>query len=261
MPLAAYLLPLALLLQGSAAQETVAKKDDVVGTGSTIQKGDVLTIDYTGTLKDGTTFDSSVGHDPFMFIFGVGQVIKGMDLGIAGMKEGGKREITVPPSLGYGSNSSEKIPANATLHFVVTLKRIEPKVQTDVITKGAGEGAKFGDTLWVFIEGGVKGGPAIFDSKSQSKDPVPVGIGESHFPVGLWVGLMGMEQGEKRHMLIPPSLAYKAKGIPQTDQPGHKAGSIVPPNSFMEFTVEVVKIQHPDEKPTGTAGSQSTQGQ
>jgi len=249
MTLTALLLPLALIAQGPTApptQDKVLKKDDVVGTGPAVQAGDILTIDYIGKLKDGTTFDTSTST----FMYGVGQVIKGMDLGIAGMKEGGKRELTIPPSLGYGDQSIPKIPSNSTLRFTITLKKIEPKVQTAVITKGAGDGAKFGDTVFIFIVGGVKGGNQVFDSKAQSKDPVAVGVGESHLPIGLSAGMIGMEEGETRHILIPPSLAYKDKGIPPTDQDGHKAGSIVPPNSWMEFTIQLVKIEHHDPKQT-----------
>jgi|GEM_PF-2334194 len=254
MNLAAALLTLVTVTHGAAAQaaqDKVTKKDDVVGTGPVVQNGDILTIDYTGTLKDGTAFDTSIGRQPFQFFYNVGQVIKGMDQGIAGMKEGGKREITIPPSLGYGSAGGDKIPPNSTLHFVVTLKKIEPKVQTDVLTKGTGPNVKFGDTVWIFFTGGVKGSPPIFDSRDKNKDPVPVGIGETHLPIGLSAGIMGMQQGEKRHMFIPPSLAFKDKGIPQQDDGGHKAGSIVPPNSWMEFTVELIKIDPRDQKPAG----------
>ncbi len=98
--------------------------DITVGTGATAQNGDTVTVNYVGTLDDGTKFDSSYDrHQPFSFVLGAGRVIKGWDLGVAGMKVGGKRELTIPPELGYGANGVPQagIPANATLHFTVEL--------------------------------------------------------------------------------------------------------------------------------------------
>lgn len=99
-------------------------KDVTVGTGATAQNGDKVTVNYVGTLDNGTKFDSSYDRgQPFSFTLGAGQVIKGWDLGVAGMKVGGKRELTIPPELGYGANGVPQagIPANATLHFTVEL--------------------------------------------------------------------------------------------------------------------------------------------
>lgn len=124
-----------MLTQSSAQQQTqnnqnnnnmdgLVIKDDVVGTGTVAQVGDLVTVNYTGTLDDGTVFDSSLkpGRTPFSFTLGAGQVIKGWDEGVLGMKIGGTRELTIPPALGYGSQGAGTvIPPNATLHFVVTL--------------------------------------------------------------------------------------------------------------------------------------------
>lgn len=99
-------------------------KDTTVGTGAVAAAGNYVTVNYTGTLDDGTVFDSSLkpGRTPFSFILGAGQVIKGWDEGVLGMKVGGTRELTIPPSLGYGSSGAGTvIPPNATLHFTVTL--------------------------------------------------------------------------------------------------------------------------------------------
>jgi FKBP-type peptidyl-prolyl cis-trans isomerase len=102
-------------------------KDDVVGTGTVAEVGDTVTVNYTGTLDDGTVFDSSLkpGRTPFVFLLGAGQVIKGWDEGVLGMAVGGTRELTIPPTLGYGSQGAGTvIPPNATLHFTVTLLSI-----------------------------------------------------------------------------------------------------------------------------------------
>ena len=97
------------------------------GTGTAAVNGDQVTVNYVGTLTDGTTFDSSISRNqPFTFTLGVGQVIKGWDLGVAGMKVGGERELVIPPSLGYGSQGTPggPIPPNATLIFTVYLLTI-----------------------------------------------------------------------------------------------------------------------------------------
>ena len=97
-------------------------QDLVVGTGREAKKGDAVEVHYTGWLTDGKKFDSSVGRGPFSFDLGAGQVIAGWDRGVAGMKVGGKRKLTVPPELGYGSRGFPGvIPPQATLVFEVEL--------------------------------------------------------------------------------------------------------------------------------------------
>lgn len=96
-------------------------QDEVVGTGQAVKKGDTITVNYTGSLTDGKVFDTSIGKQPFTTQIGVGQVIRGWDLGIIGMKIGGKRKLTIPPSFGYGDQATGSIPPNSTLIFEVQL--------------------------------------------------------------------------------------------------------------------------------------------
>lgn len=101
--------------------------DTVVGTGASPTKGERVTVHYVGTFEDGQEFDSSVRRgEPFQFVIGVGQVIKGWDEGVATMKVGGKRKLQIPPYLGYGERGAGNvIPPNATLLFDVELLGVE----------------------------------------------------------------------------------------------------------------------------------------
>ncbi|ARU32860.1 peptidylprolyl isomerase [Sulfuriferula sp. AH1] len=98
-------------------------EDTTVGTGATATAGQTVTVHYTGWLTNGTKFDSSKDrHQPFSFHLGAGEVIRGWDEGVAGMKVGGTRKLTIPPQLGYGARGAGGvIPPNATLVFEVEL--------------------------------------------------------------------------------------------------------------------------------------------
>ncbi|MDB4966710.1 MAG: FKBP-type peptidylprolyl isomerase [Myxococcales bacterium] len=97
--------------------------DENVGDGASPQKGKKVTVHYTGTLANGTKFDSSRDRgQPFKFVIGVGQVIAGWDEGVMSMKVGGRRKLVIPANLGYGARGAGGvIPANAELHFDVEL--------------------------------------------------------------------------------------------------------------------------------------------
>jgi FKBP-type peptidyl-prolyl cis-trans isomerase len=100
--------------------------DETVGTGKEAKAGNTVDVHYTGWLKDGTKFDSSKDRGkPFSFSLGAGRVIKGWDEGVAGMKEGGKRKLVIPPELGYGARGAgAAIPPNAELTFEVELLKV-----------------------------------------------------------------------------------------------------------------------------------------
>lgn len=92
--------------------------------GKKASPGKKVAVKYIGKLKNGTIFDSTVGRKPFEFRLGVGQVIKGWDIGVNGMRVGDKRRITIPPSMGYGKEKTGMIPPNSTLVFDVELMNV-----------------------------------------------------------------------------------------------------------------------------------------
>ena len=112
----------------TATTDKLQIQDEKIGSGAAVQKGDTININYVGTLTNGTKFDASADHGgPFTTQIGVGQVIKGWDEGIIGMKVGGKRKLIIPPSLGYGNQNMGSIPPNSTLIFQVELVGIKGK--------------------------------------------------------------------------------------------------------------------------------------
>ncbi len=114
-----------------AANTNLVVQDETIGTGATAAAGDMVTVNYTGKLQDGTVFDTSIGKTPFQFTLGVGQVIPGWDEGLQGMKVGGKRLLIIPPSLGYGAQAAGPIPPNSTLIFEVDLLGVQQASTTN----------------------------------------------------------------------------------------------------------------------------------
>jgi FKBP-type peptidyl-prolyl cis-trans isomerase FkpA len=114
---------------GSSVGGTLQIEEIIVGTGATAASGDTVTVNYTGMFTNGVKFDSSLdpGRTPFTFRLGTGAVIPGFDQGVTGMKVGGKRRLTIPPNLAYGSTGQGSIPPNATLVFEVDLLSIAGK--------------------------------------------------------------------------------------------------------------------------------------
>jgi FKBP-type peptidyl-prolyl cis-trans isomerase len=137
--------------------ETLQIVDEVVGTGPESKKNDKVKVHYTGTLLNGKQFDSSRGKEPFEVTIGQGQVIKGWDEGLPGMKVGGKRKLTIPWQLAYGEKGSgATIPPKAALNFDVELLEI---VGADSAKDGGAP-----------KDGASKDGGASKDAKPAAKD-------------------------------------------------------------------------------------------
>lgn len=221
------LMPLTLVLAGD-----LEIKDVKVGKGAQAQAGDLVTVEYTGKLKsNGKQFDSSRGREPFTFLLGAGQVIKGWDKGVAGMKVGGKRVLTIPSALGYGaSGAGGDIPPNADLVFDVELLSID-RVKVETLQAGKGKGAAMGDSLKVHYKGSLTNGKE-FDNSFKRGEPFPVTLGVTGLIPGFTQGLIGIKVGEKRKITIPSKLGYGARG----------AGGVIPPNADLVFELELVEL-------------------
>lgn len=119
----AVLVPACSSSSTSPSDGTLTVEDVTVGTGATAVAGDTVTVSYIGTFTNGNQFDAGT----FSFRLGVGAVIKGFDDGVVGMRVGGRRRLTIPPNLAYGSQGTSGIPGNSTLRFDITLVAIAGK--------------------------------------------------------------------------------------------------------------------------------------
>ena len=221
--------------------------DHVVGTGDIPGQGDVVVAHYTGTLLDGSKFDSSVDRGkPFEFPLGMGRVIKGWDEGFSTMKVGGKRKLVIPSELGYGSRAmGDKIPANSTLVFEVELLDIkkpfvdlpgtEIKTESGLLmiehVKGSGDTPTSGQTVFVHYTGMLESG-VKFDSSHDRGEPISFPVGTGRVIAGWDEALLTMNKGSKRTLVIPPGLAY-----------GDREMGPIPANSTLVFEVELLDIK------------------
>jgi peptidylprolyl isomerase len=219
-------------------------RDLAVGNGDEAGPGDYVKVDYTGWIYDVGTrtrqFDSSAeSGEPAVFSIGSGMVIKGWDQGVTGMRVGGRRELIIPPELGYADRDTPNIPAGSTLLFEVTLLEV-PKVQTRTLKEGTGEPAKIGDVVEAHYTGwlqdvlGQRG--EEFDSSRGRQQPVQLKLGAGKVIPGWELGLRGMKVGECRELIVPPDLGYGSRGIRRGDV------QMIPAGATLVFEIDLLTI-------------------
>lgn len=230
----------------SGLEYTITEK----GNGKKPQKGDKISVHYTGKLTNDTVFDSSVKRGaPFEFRVGEGAVIKGWDEAFLLLNEGDKATLKISPELGYGAQAQGPIPANSTLIFDVELIKIvqaaikpfEIKAK-DTITTASGlkygivKANKTGETttgkkVTVNYTGFLKDGK-MFDSSLDRNQPLVVDIGKGKLFPGLDEAISLMRKGEQGRFIIPSKLAF-----------GERGGGPVPPNADIIMDLEIADVK------------------
>ena len=228
-------------------------EDLVVGSGSPVGVGDFLVMDYVGvSYSTGLQFDASWDRgSPFPFELGAGRVIQGWDQGIVGMSVGGRRSLTIPPELAYGENGSGSgsIGPNETLVFVVDLIASVPanlekpteeltsesttELKTNDISEGSGAIVQPGNVVYIHYVGVSASTGEQFDSSWDRGRSEFIGYisGTGNVIQGLDEGLLGMQVGGRRTVVIPPDLAYGENGA---------GDGLIAPNETLIFTVDLL---------------------
>lgn len=235
------------------------------GDGESPEAGDIVSVHYTGTLEDGTIFDSSVTRDePIQFPLGQGAVIPGWDEGIGMMQVGDKAVLTIPPELAYGeAGAGDVIPPNSTLIFEVELLEIVPPPPTPtppppptsvddndytdtdeglrffILQSGSGEMPVDKGTASFHFSGWLEDGTAI-GSSYHGGQPLSITIGREEIMPGWDLALAQMQVGEKTQFIMPPELGLGADGSPP----------VIPPDTTLIFEFELLAVNDPPPPPT-----------
>jgi peptidylprolyl isomerase len=245
-----------LCFAGYSFAQNVDIKTLKAGSGEPVKKRQLVQVHYTGWLTDSTKFDSSHDRDePLEFVLGAGQVIKGWDIGIEGMKQGEIRRLKIPAVLAYGNNEVGPIPANSDLLFEVELVGSQKILESDSLLKpssikwkalrpgieifdeiaGSGTELRTGMELTFHYTGWLVNGHKFGSSKDFGK-PAKTVLGTGKMVRGLELGLESLKQGGVRWLRVSSGMAY-----------GPVAMSNIPPNSTLIFRIQAESAEYDDE--------------
>lgn len=224
--------------KGKPALKTLGKDDVTVGTGPAAEAGDLLYMKYTGTLGDGTEFDSTKkqGGKPFIFTLGGGEVIKGWDEGMLGMKVGGKRKLSIPWNLAYGEQGKPPIGPKADLYFDVELVDMVKAKESDVISrkiisKGTGPEVKPGSVVTVDYVGTLAG-DIKFDSTVDRKKPYTFTVGSKKVRPFFDKTIVGLRKGARYKIHVPPLVGF-----------GMAGSGAVGPREVVNFDITILDVK------------------
>ncbi|HAC14369.1 MAG TPA: peptidylprolyl isomerase [Bacteroidetes bacterium] len=226
-------------------------KDIQLGTGTPVDSGDYFQAHYIGYLESGEIFDSSYERNtPINFQLGKGQIIQAWELGIEGMRAGGKRMITTPSELAYGETGIPGIiPAESTLRFEIEMLNVikppamwelpssnrrstESEIEYIIVSNGSGNKPNSNDQVVVNYSGYLEDN-TLFDSSYLRQMPFEFRLGTGYVIRGWEEMISDMRPGEKRTVFIPSTQAYGESGIPGT----------IPPNETLRFDIELIEVK------------------
>jgi FKBP-type peptidyl-prolyl cis-trans isomerase len=247
--------PVVEVPDGPPPDELVVE-DLVVGDGAEAVEGSLVDVDFVGVVYDsGKTFSSSYdAATPLRFLLGVGDAMVAWDQGLSGMREGGRRRLIIPPELGFVDQPTEEVPAGSTLVFVVDLLRVlttvdlesdEPEVeplaggvpaelQVEDLVVGEGTALAAGNEAVFHSIAAFGSTGRVFDSTWARHSPVRFDLGADNYFPGWKQGVIGMQPGGRRRIVVPPELGVAADGAGQ-----------LPPDEALVFVVELLAIVRP----------------
>ncbi len=203
---------------------------DEPGFGMTATMGSFVIIDYVAMLANGTIIDTTQQTGPIGFVLWSGQVIRGWDEGVAGMRVGEKRTLILPPNLVHGDDAANH--PGDVLHTVIRLRDVRPGLAIKVEQPGAGPLARPGDTVRLHYTAYVAGQDQPFDSSHRRDRPFEFCIGAGAVIAGWELGVTGMAEGERRTIEIPSYLAYGKRGF----------GTLIPPHATLRYEIDLLRV-------------------
>lgn len=242
--------------QGAFVQESSGLRWATLaeGEGAEANPGDEVVVEYAGWLPNDRLFDTTMGGRPKQVELGSGTLVEGLEVGIAGMREGGRRQLVVPPELGYGASGHRRVPPDTPLRYEVHLVEVHDAADAPAPTSaptevdeytttasglkyhdlaaGTGPAPEAGDTMLIHYTGWLADSGDEFGT-SRGRDPLPVPLGAGQITAGLEEGLATMKVGGERQLVVPPELAYGEKGSPPE----------IPPDATLVYEVELVGIE------------------